>query len=239
MHFVRPDQMSFYFFVVVLGAVIAMVAASTLFVVNHYNDVKVSKHTGGVLLLSAVYLLMYRLGAETGFFAAAPVPRLLFFFGGVILGAIAFSFSKLGKRLSEHVPLILLVAFQIFRLPLELVLHSWTEQGTIPSTMTWTGQNFDIVTGFVALLATLILLVVKNPKARRVTAWTADVVGIILLLNVMRVAILSSPVPFGWHLQSPLLVALYYPFVWIGPVCVGGALIGHILLTRRLLSYPL
>jgi hypothetical protein len=33
----------------------------------------------------------------------------------------------------------------------------------------------------------------------------------------------------------PLLLALHLPYAWIGPVCVGGALAGHIVLTRALL----
>ena len=52
---------------------------------------------------------------------------------------------------------------------------------------------------------------------------------------VIRVALFSSPVPFGWGQQPPLLLALHLPYAYIGPVCVGGALIGHIVLTRALL----
>jgi hypothetical protein len=56
------------------------------------------------------------------------------------------------------------------------------------------------------------------------------------LLNVMRVALLSAPVPFGWHVEPPLLVALHLPYMYIGPVCVGGAIAGHVILTRALLE---
>ena len=37
-------------------------------------------------------------------------------------------------------------------------------------------------------------------------------------------------------LEPPLLLALHLPYMLIGPVCVGGALLGHIVLTRRLLQ---
>jgi hypothetical protein len=66
-------------------------------------------------------------------------------------------------------------------------------------------------------------------------AWFANIVGLVLLINVMRVALMSAPVPFGWHIDPPLLVAFHLPYALIGPVCVGGALIGHIVLTRALL----
>ena len=66
-------------------------------------------------------------------------------------------------------------------------------------------------------------------------AWVANLVGFALLLNVMRVAVLAAPVPFGWGQQPPLLLAFHLPYALIGPVCVGGALFGHIVLTRALL----
>lgn len=152
------------------------------------------------------------------------------FFGSVLIASLAAGLSSVGKRLAGTTPLAALVGFQVFRLPLELVLHSWAAQGTIPETMTWTGQNWDIVSGIAALLAA------PFANRSRAAAWTANLIGAVLLLNVMRVAILSSPFPFGWGQQPPLLLALHLPYMLIGPVCVGGALIGHIVLTRKLLS---
>lgn len=51
----------------------------------------------------------------------------------------------------------------------------------------------------------------------------------------MAVALMSAPVPFGWNVSPPLRVAFHLPYALIGPVCVGGALLGHIVLTRALL----
>jgi hypothetical protein len=56
-----------------------------------------------------------------------------------------------------------------------------------------------------------------------------------LLVNVARVAAFSSPVPFRSYLEGPpVLLAFHVPFVWIVPICVGGALFGHLLVFRRL-----
>jgi hypothetical protein len=57
-------------------------------------------------------------------------------------------------------------------------------------------------------------------------------------LNVMRVVVLSSPLPFGWNVSPPLLLAFHLPYALIAPVCVGGALFGHIVLTRALIKQP-
>lgn len=68
-----------------------------------------------------------------------------------------------------------LVAFQGFRLPLELVLHAWAEAGTIPATMTWTGQNVDILSGVAALVAA------PFAARHRAAAWLTSIVGALLL----------------------------------------------------------
>ena len=99
--------------------------------------------------------------------------------------------------------------------------------------MTWTGSNWDIVSG---ILACLLCAFVDN---RNWLAWIVNIVGIVLLINVGRVAVMSSPVPFGWQVDPPLELILYLPYAYIVPICVGGAALGHVLLTRKLLSLSL
>lgn len=164
----------------------------------------------------------------SGRMASLPGHGVPVFFGLVLLVSLGAGLGSLGGRIARGVPVAALVAFQGFRFPLELILHRWAAEGTIPGTMTWTGQNWDIVAGLVALLAA------PFAAKRRGFAWGANVVGLLLLLNVMRVAVMSSPLPFAWGQQPPLLLALHLPYALIGPVCVGGALFGHLALTRAL-----
>lgn len=180
---------------------------------------------GGVLWLGAFSLFV-----NAQIMDAHPFPLVPITFAALNGVAIAFALSSAGRRLASHLPLAALVGFQAFRLPLELVLHAWSEQGTIPQTMTWTGANLDIVSGVLAL--------VLAPFAnRRAVAWTVNIIGFVLLLNVARVAMMSSPLPFAWHdVQPKLTLIAHLPYALIGPVCVAGALAGHLILTRRLLS---
>ena len=156
--------------------------------------------------------------------------RLMIFGAGIMLGSLALGCSRVGRWLADSTPLPWLLAFQGFRLPLEWVLHSWVEQGVIPGTMTWTGSNPDVLSGIAALaLAPFV-------NRSRAAAWAGNSLGFILLLNVGRVAVLSSPVPFGWASASPKLqLAFHLPYALIVPICVGGALVGHVVLTRALL----
>lgn len=135
-----------------------------------------------------------------------------------------------GRKLARELSLRSLISLQIFRLPLELVLHHWTTTGTIPETMTWTGQNFDILTGLLALVSAFWV------NRFRWLAWVNEIVGSVLLLNVVRVAVLSSPVPFAWQLDVPLQLLFYLPYAGIVPFCVGSALCLHVLTARKLLD---
>lgn len=215
-------------FLIIVGAVIAAFLAAV-----HHADRATTRHPLRQTMLVALSLGAW-LGLLSGLVASGRMASLPFhgipvFFGGVLVVSVLAGLSSLGGKLAATVPLGALVGFQAFRLPLELVLHRWTQLGTIPETMTWTGQNWDIVTGIVALFAAPLA------RRRRGVAWGANFVGVVLLLNVMRVAVMSSPLPFGWGQQPPLLLALHLPYALIGPVLVGGALFGHVVLTRALL----
>ena len=137
--------------VIAFRAIVAVVVAAFLWAVHRAYG------RGRVLLLTMVALFVW-LGALTGLIASGrmeslPLHGLPLFFAPILVIAIATALSPFGGRIATAVPLTALVGFQAFRLPLELVLHEWAAQGTIPETMTWTGQNWDIVSGVVALIA--------------------------------------------------------------------------------------
>lgn len=223
--FVPASLPSVAAFVVIVVTVVAAFLAGVRHVWR--DSPRMTWKTAAVL---AVWLGGVCAAVASGMLAALPMSGIPFFFGAILLVSVGAGLSPFGGRLGAGLPLAALVAFQGFRLPLELVLHAWVDQGTIPGTMTWTGRNWDIATGIVALFAAPIA------GRYRLAAWVANGVGALLLLNVMRVALLSAPVPFGWPVDPPLMVALHLPYALIGPVCVGGALFGHIVLTRRLLG---
>lgn len=220
MHFSPAQTASLACFVLV---VLWVVAAFTWGVWKTGGSV--GKTVAGVFL----WMVGFSLATWSGVFEAHPFPLVPVAFLLMNLGAVVFAFSRVGRRVAMGLPLWALVGFQSFRLPLELVLHAWSETGTIPVTMTWTGSNWDIVSGVVAL--------VVAPFARhRALAWCANAIGLVLLVNVARVAVMSSPLPFAWPVEPKLMLLARFPYNLIGPVCVAGALCGHVLLTRRLIT---
>jgi hypothetical protein len=183
-------------------------------------------------LFTVIWLGAFTAIIKSGVVAAQPMPRLMILFAAVNIVSITLALSPIGGWLATGLTPGLLVFFHSFRLPLEVILHQWAKAGTIPVTMTWSGSNFDIITGILALLLA--------PFATRFRglAWTFNIVGLLLLINVIRVAILSSPLPFAWPVDPPLLLALHLPYALIAPVCVGGALAAHLILFRALLHKP-
>lgn len=181
----------------------------------------------------AVWLFFIYGVVRSGVLLEQPMPRLVWFFVGVNLVSLVFAIGPVGGALAKNLSFAALVGFHFFRFPLELILHRWALDDVIPMTMTWTGRNFDIATGLLSCL-TLALMRLRPIEARRL-ALIFNLIGFLLLLNVGRVAMLSSPLPFAWPLETPLQLVMHVPYFLIAPVCVGGALVAHVILFRKLI----
>lgn len=126
-------------------------------------------------------------------------------------------------------------SFQAFRLPLELVMHEAARAGVMPPQMSFSGWNFDIVTGITACLLAPLIASGKAPRALIVT-WNA--LGAILLTIIVSIAVASTPVfhAFGDGAMNTFIA--YLPFVFLPAVMVACALVGHVLVARWLLRHP-
>jgi hypothetical protein len=140
-----------------------------------------------------------------------------------------------GRRLAAHIPLWILVAVQGFRLPLELAMHQMFERGIMPEQMSYSGRNFDIVTGLSALVVAA--LAARGRGGRTLVAvW--NVVGLALLLNIVVVALISTPIIAAFGQDRLNIWITYPPFVWLPAVMVLAALTGHLLIFRALSRFP-
>ena len=163
-----------------------------------------------------------------------PAPMLLLFLPLFGL-SVGFAFSGLGKRLAHATPLHWLVGLHAFRLPLELVMHVAAREHVMPEQMTFTGWNFDIVSG---LSATALCLFLQHAPQARAWALAFNVLGSCLLLAVVAIALASLPMfhRFGAEPEKLNTWVAYFPYVWLPAGLVSAALIGHLLLWRRLLQ---
>ena len=78
-------------------------------------------------------------------------PPFMFLVAAILALALAITYSHLGTRIVATIPLWVLVLVQAFRLPLELAMHDMYERGIMPVQMSYSGLNFDIITGATAI----------------------------------------------------------------------------------------
>jgi len=101
----------------------------------------------------------------------------------------------------------------------------------MPPQMSYSGLNFDVLTGATAVV---IAALVATGRAGRAAVMTWNIAGLLLLVNVVVIAILSTPriQLFGPDRESVFVT--YPPFVWLPAVMVLAALLGHLLIFRAL-----
>jgi hypothetical protein len=161
----------------------------------------------------------------------ATPPPLVILVGAIVVLGGAMAFTGYGARLVRGLPLWTLVAVQAFRLPLELAMHVQYERGVMPEQMSYSGRNFDIVTGATAIV---VAWLAATGRAGRGVIIGWNVLGFGLLVNIVVVAILSTPL-FRYFGDDRLNVWVTEPpFVWLPAVMVLAALAGHLLIFRAL-----
>jgi len=211
------------------------------FVVAVHRSARATGHTPaqarreGLLAVvgTAAWLGATALAAAGGLlsFTSRP-PTMLLLVAAIVIVAVTLGVSRLGERLATGLPLAVLVGAQAFRFPLELIMHRAYAEGLMPVQMSYAGRNFDIVTGVSALLVATVLI--WRPRALALARlW--NVMGVVLLANILVIAMLSAPTPFRvFHNEPANIWVTQAPWVWLPAVFVLAAILGHLLVFRRL-----
>ena len=156
---------------------------------------------------------------------------VLFGFGLTIL----FARGQLGTQVATGLPVAALIAFQAFRIPLELILHLAYTEGVMPIQMSYSGYNFDILSGLGGLTLGGFFLLSKREVPRSL-AWAYNLMGLALLFTIVGIAIASMPLLAAFGPDKINTWIGDFPFVWLPAIFVTFALFGHLVLTRRLLA---
>ncbi len=185
----------------------------------------------------AAWLAITGVAAASGFtsrWELRPPPVMGFAFFG-FAATIILARGRLGEQIAMGLPVAALIAFQGFRFPLELLLHRAYTDGVMPIQMSFEGQNFDIATGLLGLAIGGYFLVTDREVPRSI-AWAFNIVGLALLFNILGVAVASMPIIAAYGPDALNLWVGAFPFIWLPTVFVPFALLGHVVLTRRLLA---
>lgn len=151
--------------------------------------------------------------------------------------AIIFLLStKKGNHWLQHVNLRSLTLLSIVRIPVELVLFWLYQYKAVPQLMTFTGANFDIISGITAPV--MYFLCFRNDhltKPKLLLAW--NIICLLLVLNVMIRGVLSAPFVFQqFAFDQPNIAVLYFPFVWLPSFIVMTVLFSHLFAIKKIIT---
>ncbi len=159
-------------------------------------------------------------------------PPIVIWFASMLVMTLALAWSPFGRRFADKLPFVALIGFQAFRLPLELVMHRAAVAGIMPNVMSFSGYNFDIVSGATAL--PLALYAWRRPLPRPVIMlW--NLTGQLLLIAIAIIAFAATPVFRAFGDDQLNVWVTEFPYVWIA-VMVAAALFGHVVTMRKLMA---
>lgn len=167
--------------------------------------------------------------AVTGFYNVPGVfPPRIAVFG--VFPALVFALVNLiafRKSLVDRLSLRLLTLLHVVRIPVELSLYWLFLGGLVPQVMTFTGRNYDVLSGIFALVVYFL-----GFTAGRANKWLLivfNIAGLALLANIVITAILSLEGPlqeFGF--DQPNRAVLYFPYIWLPAIIVPIVLFSHL-----------
>jgi hypothetical protein len=216
-------------------AAIALVMAATWSVLLAQQ--RKAYGVGAALAFGAI-VLATALGDAAGWFTRLDLlPPAFVVMNLLILVLVLLGFwGKPGQALARSLRWQTLVALQIFRLPLELLMLRAAYLQIMPFEFSMRGYNFDVLTGLGALL--LILLAASKRSVPIALIWAWNLLGMACLAVITVLAVLTSPNvhAFGTAAQHINSWVLYFPYALLPSVLVSVALLGHLVLTRKLLG---
>jgi hypothetical protein len=170
----------------------------------------------GVLAVGGFYLKVDAMPPRIALFGVWPA---------VLFIACYFIFFR--RSFIERLPLKILTLVHIVRIPVELTLLWLYFGGQVPRMMTFEGLNFDILSGVIAIGA--FALGFRGNRPVRSVLIAFNVIGLLLLVNIVSIAILSLPTPIQrLNFDQPNWAVLYFPYVWLPSIVVPIVLFSHL-----------
>ena len=134
------------------------------------------------------------------------------------------------NEILRHISPQKIIYLQSFRVFVEVLLWMLFIDNLLPVQMTFEGYNFDILAGLTAPI--IGWLISRNSSARVMFVW--NIVCLMLLVNIVTIAILSTPVPFRVFMNDPAnTIVTQFPIVWLPGLLVPLAYTLHILSLKQ------
>jgi len=216
-------------------AVIVFVAAVLL---TLYLFVRSTQNKKTILFICVVWLALQGMIANVGFYLNTSTlpPRFMLAVVPALFAIIVLFATKAGRRFIDKIDLRAVTLVSIVRIPVELVLYWLFINKAVPQLMTFTGRNFDIISGITAPVIYFVCFKGSNVTNKKLLLlW--NVMALALLLNIVINALLSAPFPFQqFAFEQPNIAVLYFPFVWLPSFIVTAVLFSHLVSLRRIIK---
>ena len=189
------------------------------------------------LIIVSLWILLLALLSLSGLlndFSNFP-PRMMLVMLVPFTLIVWFVVSSHSNNLLSRVPASWIIKMQGFRVIVELFLWWAYLDQVVPVQMTFEGRNFDILVGLSAPLVSLWWLKPSNQRLQWVLIW--NVVGLILLFNIVVVAVLSMPTPMQYFFNEPAnTVVASFPWVLLPGILVTLAFALHLLSIKQMIK---
>jgi uncharacterized membrane protein len=168
---------------------------------------------------------------------AMPPKILVFGILPQLILIVGLFISSKGRHFIDSLPLKFIIWLNIVRIPVEIVLYWLFLNKAVPELMTFTGRNFDILAGITAPFLAYFGFKIRVPNRYLLLAW--NILGLILLFNIVFLALFSAITPFQkFAFEQPNIAIVNFPFSWLPTFIVPVVLFGHLVSIRRLIRKP-
>jgi len=151
------------------------------------------------LLLWATFVAAWSISGKMSDFSMFPFNMMPVILIPVVI-ALLFITSKKVTEILRHIPPENLIRLQSFRFFVEVLLWTLFLSDLLPVQMTFEGKNFDILAGISAPVIAVLTSKGRLSKAG-IIIW--NVVCLALLINIVAIAILSTPSPWRVFMNEP------------------------------------
>lgn len=189
-----------------------------------------------ILTISFFWLLIQGFVSFNGFYLKTDTipPRFIALVLPPLLTIIIFLFTKKSKIFINNIDLSNLILIHSIRIPIEIVLYLLSNFAVIPLLMTFEGRNFDILAG---ITAPIIYILFRKEIISEKILLIWNIIGLILLLNIVINGILSAPTQFQqFAFDTPNIALLHFPFVWLPCFIVPVVLFLHLISIIKILK---
>jgi hypothetical protein len=190
-----------------------------------------------VLIVLFLWMLVQGILTGVGFYTSSYSlpPRMLAALIPPLACITYLLVSRKGRMFIDSLNPKTLTLLHIIRIPVEIVLLWLFIYKGIPQIMTFEGRNFDIMSGVSAPIIYYFAFAKGRTNKALLLIW--NFVCLLLLINIVTIAILSTPYPFQkFGLNQPNIAIFYLPYIWLPSVIVPVVLFAHLASLKQLLA---